>query len=66
MGYDTHWIDVRLHSGRVIRKLTVRGGGWITGPNGELGEDDLLPFESEDIADLRRHSSWLSWLPFTS
>jgi len=60
MKMDVHWIDVRLHDGRVMKNLVVRGGRTITGrfddPNGEGN----LPFAADEIRKIRRRS----FLPF--
>lgn len=58
MKMDHHWVDVKLRNGKVFRKLVVRGGRFITGRNNDLGGEGFLPFESSDIAKVRRESIW--------
>lgn len=58
MKMDCHWIDVKLKSGKVFRKLVVRGSRYITGRYNDLGGEGLLPFSSDDIAKIRRESIW--------
>lgn len=56
MKMDVHWIDVKLKDNRVLKNLVVRGRTYITGRiDDECGEGEL-PFESEDIVKIRRHS----------
>jgi hypothetical protein len=64
MKMDVHWVDVKLADGTKLMNLVVRGGTAITGratdPNGE----GPLPFASEDIVAVRRHTLLGSLWPF--
>lgn len=64
MKMDVHWVDVTLRDGRTFMNLVLRGGAFLTGrdtdPNGE-GE---LPFISDDVAKIRRHSILGGLWPF--
>jgi hypothetical protein len=61
MKMDTHWVDIKLQDGQVLKNLVVRGGRYITGygidPNGER----LLLFRTTDIMKIRRHSIFPFW-----
>ncbi len=61
MKMDCHWIDVKLKSGKVFRKLVVRGGRYITGRASDQNGEGPLPFSTADIARIRRESTW--WWP---
>ncbi|MDM4770497.1 hypothetical protein [Solimonas sp. SE-A11] len=56
MKMDVHWVDVKLKSGAVHRGLVVRGSRYLTGTR--LNPEGGVPFEVEDIIDLRRQSVW--------
>ena len=63
MKMDVHWIDVKLISGVRFKNLVVRGGRYITGRASDFNGEGELPFNSQDIAAVRRHSSfpWPFW-----
>ena len=60
MSMDIHFIDVKLKSGKVYKKLVVRGGLYITGEKEAKDGVSNLDFDSEDISKIRR----TSFLPF--
>ena len=61
MQMDVHWVDVKLKSGKCFYKLVVRGSRYITGRSSDPDGEGALPFNSTDIATLRRQSIW--WWP---
>jgi hypothetical protein len=61
MKMDVHWVDVKLVDGRKIHNLVVRGGRYITGKDTDANGEGLLPFETKDIALVRRHKP--AWWP---
>ena len=50
---DFHAIDVRLKDGRVFPRLAVKGARYITGREGDLNGEGYLPFDTDDIANVR-------------
>lgn len=50
---DWHEVDVKLKNGRVIRRLAVQGGAFITGSAKSPEGISDLDFSSEDIARIR-------------
>jgi len=61
MKMDVHWIDVKLKNGNVYKNLVVRGGRYITGSSSGQNGEGYIPFVSEDILKLRRHSILPYW-----
>ena len=61
MKMDVHWVDVKLRDGRVIKKLVVRGGRYITGRAEDLNGEGDVPFSSDDITKVRRHTVLPFW-----
>lgn len=61
MKMDTHWIDIKLQDGQVLKNLVVRGGRYITGHDGDPNGEGPLPFGSADIMEIRRHSILPFW-----
>ena len=61
MKMDTHWVDVKLRDGRVLRNLVVRGGSTITGRKSDPDGEGVLDFTSDDIAAVRRHCIVAFW-----
>jgi hypothetical protein len=59
MKMDVHWIDVKLRNGEIFRRLVVRGSRYITGRANDENGEGPLPFNSGDIAKIRRESIWL-------
>jgi hypothetical protein len=61
-GGEFYWIDVKLHDGRVLRRL-VSDGKFISGifdpTNGARNRD--FPFTGDDISNVRRHSILPFW-----
>ena len=53
MKMDTHWIDVLLRDGRIFRRVIVEGGRTITGKGVAVIDYGPLPFETDDILDIR-------------
>ena len=58
MKMDVHWIDVKLKTGKTFRRLVVRGSRYITGRENDENGEGQLPFESSDIGNVRRASTW--------
>jgi hypothetical protein len=61
MKMDVHWVDVKLRDGRVVKKLVARGGRYITGRAEDLNGEGEVPFSTEDIKKVRRHSVLPFW-----
>ena len=59
MAMDTHWIDVRLRDGRVLRGLVVRNNQVITGHESDENGEGPLDFAGDDIVAFRRMRRWL-------
>ncbi|EGR4343813.1 hypothetical protein DDN83_15460 [Vibrio cholerae] len=62
MAMDIHWVDVKLKSGKVYRKLVVRNSRYITGRHCDPDGIGDIPFESDDIAAIRRQSIFPFWI----
>jgi hypothetical protein len=60
VGLDSRYVDVKLHDGRVLKKLVIREGWCITGRADDPNGEGNLPFQASDIKKIRRHS----FLPF--
>lgn len=61
MKMDFHWVDVKLHDGRVIKNLEVRGGRYITGRRDDPNGEGDLRFTAAEIKKLRPHSILPFW-----
>jgi hypothetical protein len=61
MKMDTHWVDVKLHDGRVFKNLVVQGSRYVTGRDSDPNGEGVLPFTGDDIKKLRRHSILPFW-----
>ena len=65
MKMDVHWVDVKLHDGRCMANLVVRGCAYITGHESDPDDNGSLSFNTEDIANLRRRAflgaAWPFW-----
>lgn len=53
---DMNLIDVKLHDGRVFKKLVVRGGRYITGHQYSPDGESNLNFCTKDIKKVRPSS----------
>ncbi|CAH9068548.1 hypothetical protein PSECIP111951_04189 [Pseudoalteromonas holothuriae] len=62
MAMDVHWVDVKLKSGELYKKLVVRNSRYITGRHDDQNGEGDLPFSTEDIEDIRRQSIVPYWL----
>lgn len=62
MKMDTHWVDVQLKDGRMLRNLVVRGGAFITGHADSPNSECIMDFATADIESLQRHSLLPIWL----
>jgi len=56
MKMDVHWVDVKLKDGRCLMNVVVRGGAYLTGQEHHQDGEGHLPFQSEDIANIRRRA----------
>lgn len=63
MKMDVHWVDIKLNDGSVYSKMVVRGGRYITGKSNNSSGIGSVPFESSEIADIRRQKLF-PWWPF--
>jgi hypothetical protein len=65
MKMDVHWVDVKLHDGRLFTNLVLRGGLYITGRDTDPNGEGDLPFMAADILNIRRRailgSLWPYW-----
>jgi hypothetical protein len=59
MKMDTHWIDVRLRSGRRVKNVVVRGGSVLTGVETPAGSLTPLDFSPDEIMSVARHQTGL-------
>jgi hypothetical protein len=56
MAMDVHWIDLKLKNGKILKKVVVRGGRFISGRDTGSNQEEAFELKKEDIIGLRRHS----------
>ena len=61
LGRDSEHVDVKLHDGRVFKRLVIREGWCITGRAADRDGEGELPFIASDIKKIRRHSILPFW-----
>jgi len=54
MAMDVHWVDLKLKSGKVIKKVVIRDGRFISGQDNDRGREEPFDLEKNEILGLRR------------
>ena len=60
MKMDTHWIDVKCDKHNFYG-LVVRGGKYITGFKTDKNAEGAIPFNSDNIQNIRRQALFKWW-----